>query len=67
VGGGAKFATTDNPGPTYLACSCTIETTEFARPRDGAATDFSGTSFTLGTGNGEGIIPNLVEAVTELP
>lgn len=63
--GGARFADGDKPGPTYLACSITLETTEFAKPRDGSAADFLGASFVFGTGNIEGIVPDMVAATTD--
>lgn len=63
--GGAKFADNERGGPTYWACSCTIETTEFAKVRDGSAADFLGASFVFGTGNGEGIDPDMVGASTD--
>lgn len=63
--GGAQVADEKGPGPIYWAATGTIETTELVRPRDGEATDFLGAAFTLGSGTGEGLIPNIVEATTD--
>jgi hypothetical protein len=64
--GGAKLADNGDKGPTFLACSCTLETTEMVKPRAaGVGADLAGVDFTLGTGTNEGLIPNLIEASTD--
>lgn len=60
--GQARFASGDENAPSYHALSAELETTEIMRYVDGVGTPFTGSSFELGTGNSEGIIPTLVEA-----
>lgn len=66
--GPARFEGSQNDGaPAYWACGMTLETTELDGFVDGTEADFAGASYTVGTGDVAGVIPNLIEADTAIP
>jgi len=63
--GEAKF--NEEGGPTYLAMTMTLETVEIGGHVEGSVAPLDHLSITAGTGNVEGIIPNLIEGTTDKP
>lgn len=62
--GQARFAEDPN-SPLYNAMSAVLETTELSGFVDGTESELQGAHLTLGTGQADGIIPNIVEGDTD--
>ena len=65
VMGGQAQLVKANESPKYLALSMMLEVTEISDFSAGYAPQIDGATFALGTGDQTGLIPNLVEAITE--
>lgn len=66
--GKARFAGDDESAPMYWAASMVLETLEIVEPvEDAEGAPFNGVMFELGTGNEQGVIPNLIYADTAIP
>jgi hypothetical protein len=65
--GQARFADTGDDGPTYLACSITLETTELGGWTDAASVDLDGATFKADVGDATNLLVNMIEAETEYP
>lgn len=63
--GPAAFA--GDTAPTYWAASITLQTVEVSGFADGADPPLDGVSIQAGTGNADGLIPNLINADTDFP
>lgn len=64
--GQARFAASAD-GPLYHSLSCELESEEVARYVDGTAAPFLGVSFSLGTGNADGVLSESLQFDTETP
>jgi hypothetical protein len=53
-------------GPIYYALHFEIETTELEQPMDGVFTDFEAADIAVDVGDRDGVIPNLIEASTDV-
>jgi hypothetical protein len=64
--GQAKFVN-DETGVVYYALSAKMTTVEVDSDVEGVLPDFTGTTFTFGVGGSDGVLPDEIVAVTEVP
>lgn len=64
--GQAKFATGDD-SPMYYALSAQLTSAEDDSMVDGIIPDFTGATFTFGIGGSDGVLPDEIIAMTEIP
>jgi hypothetical protein len=65
--GQARFADSGDDGPTYLACSITLESTEVGGWTDAASVDLDGATFKASVGDAVNLYADMIRAKTEYP